>query len=140
MDEKTKKQCKDEFLRRHIFSGLTNLNEDFIPPFDYHFSAPELETVLQRAKPFGLGIYSIDAWKDRRLYETITCAASGDMADPDWYFNAFQRLKAADESLQFAASCYVPEHLLPDGDVTKQNPEKRKDWLSGNRWQNTSPN
>jgi len=93
---------KDQFLEKHIFHGLTNLNNGFDAPSIFYFSEPDFQTVLERVREAGIGIYGVSPWKDGAYYDAAVCEDYGDTSplDPDWYFSASEDFKATGETLQ----------------------------------------
>ena len=113
MDEKEIDRLREEYLSKHIFCGLTDLNTGFDVSTIKYFSKEEFETVLDRCERDGIGIYGIEPWQDGDFYDVWTCEDfSCDPADPRWYRMAFDDFATRGVTLQYAASYYVPAGLL----------------------------
>lgn len=106
---------KDKYLDKHIFYGLTNLNNGFDAPTIKYFSASDFEIILHRIKENHLGITGIEPWKDGEFFgvETYESVTDNPM-DPNWYFKAFEDFKSYGENLLFAATYRVPDELMKD--------------------------
>ena len=88
---------KYEFLDKHVFYGLTNLNDGFDGPTIKYFNETEFEIVLNRVKDLGIEISGIEPWKDGMVYDVITCEFEGiGQDDREWYFKAFENFKKED--------------------------------------------
>lgn len=105
--------AKKDFLNKHVFFDLTNLNNGFDSESIEYFSEKDFEIVLNRIQELGLGIYGIEPWKDGEFYHVeVHEDYSKDPTDSNWYFNSFKRFKETGETLQYAASYFIPEELL----------------------------
>jgi hypothetical protein len=101
-----------EYLKKHIFFGLENLNDGFDVASIGYFSESQFEVVLDRVKQNGLGIHGIEPWQNGEYYDVRTCPMGTEPTDSNWYFKAFQEFKQRGEKLDYAASYYIPENLL----------------------------
>jgi len=102
---------KNEYLEKKIFVGLENLNED--SNVEYHFSETHFNTVLDRCKYFGIGIFKIEAMSNGELFETKGHEGYRKKAtDPRWFKNAFIELKKMNPDMQYTASYKVSPKLL----------------------------
>jgi hypothetical protein len=104
---------KTEFLEKHIFNGLQNLNEDTDTEGAHYFSEEDFAKVLARAEHFGIGIYKIESLHEGRAYavkehETYRKKAT----DPRWFKNAFIEFKKTELDLQYSATYRVSKRLL----------------------------
>jgi hypothetical protein len=108
-----KLKLKQNYLDKHVFYGLLDLNNGFDAPGIKYFSESDFAIVLNRVKALRLGIYGIEPWKDGEFYD-VTVNQRGDESctDPSWYIPAFESFKKSGEKLQYAASYYIPEDLL----------------------------
>ena len=115
MDERAIDKLREEYLDRHIFCGLTNLNNGFDVPTIKYFSSKDFETVLDRCERDGIGIYGIEPWQDGEFYDVTTCEEfKSEPTDPEWYRTAFDDFATRGVELQYAASYYVPATLLKE--------------------------
>lgn len=103
---------KDAYLEKHVFYGLTNLNDGFDGPRIKYFSERDFEVVLARVKSLGLGIYGIEPWRDGCFYdcEVFECHTS-DPTEYSWYMNCFDNFKRRGDNIVYAASYHIPENL-----------------------------
>ena len=112
-DKNTNKSPSFVYLKTYIFYGLKNLNDGFDTSSIYYFSESEFEIVLERVEKNGLGIYGIEPWINGSFYDVkIVEDYSSDAIDPKWYKTAFTEFKQAKKGLMYAATYFVPEHLL----------------------------
>lgn len=104
---------KELYLDKHIFAGLTNLNNGFDAPSIKYFSASDFELVLKRVQQHGLGICGIEPWHNGEFYGVVAYEeVTDDPKDASWYFDAFESFKESGVELQYSASYSVPEVLL----------------------------
>jgi hypothetical protein len=104
---------KTEFLEKHIFNGLQNLNEDPETEGTHYFSEDDFTQVLARAEHFGIGIYKIETLLEGKAYtvkdhETYRKKAT----DPRWFKNAFIEFKKTKLDLKYSATYRVSKRLL----------------------------
>ena len=104
---------KTEFLEKHIFNGLQNLNEDADTEGTHYFSEEDFAKVLARTEHFGIGIYKIEPLHEGKAYavkehETYRKKAT----DPRWYKNAFIEFKKTKLDLKYSATYRVSKRLL----------------------------
>ncbi|RZJ19632.1 MAG: hypothetical protein EON51_16815, partial [Acinetobacter sp.] len=71
MEELKLRQLKAEFLNKHLFQHLKNLNDGFDVPSIAYFDEAAFETVLQRIKALRLGVYGIEPWLNGEYYSTL---------------------------------------------------------------------
>lgn len=101
------------YLDKYIFVGLKNLNTGFDVETIKYFSAQDFEVVMERIKQQSLGITGIEPWKNGKFYGVLTNEEfTKDPTDSNWYLKAFQKFKESGETLQYAASYYVPDEKL----------------------------
>ncbi len=111
----TNEEKKEAYLVRHIFFGLENRNSGYDAESILYFSETDFETVLNRIKEKGVGVYGIEPWQNGEFYDVVTFDEfEKDCTDPEWYQVAFQRFKDRGTTLDYAASYYVPGHLLDE--------------------------
>ena len=111
MKDRLKK--KGAYLDKHVFYGLTNLNDGFDAMSIKYFSETDFKIVLDRVKEFGIGITGIEPWKDGEFYDVMIYEMVTDNpADPEWYLKAFEDFKKDDKNLQYAASYSVSDKQL----------------------------
>lgn len=102
-----------EYLDRHIFVGLKNLNTGFDALGIFYFSESDFEKVLDRVQKFGLGINGIEPWQGGQFFAVICCEDSGmENTNPKWYRDAFKYFKDMNKDIQYAASYFIPDKLL----------------------------
>ena len=113
MNEKDTDRLREEYLEKHIFCGLTDLNTGFDVPTIRYFSREDFEILMDRVEAAGIGIYGIEPWIDGEFYDVWTCEEfSSEPTNPEWYRTAFDDFATRGVSLQYAASYYVPVRLL----------------------------
>src|SRR6185436_12839983 len=96
-----KRVIADRFLTEKIFYGLKNLNDGFDAPTIKYFSTNDFETVLQRIKELGLGVYGIEPWKNQEFYRVETFEQyTNDPTDYNWYLKAFEDFRKTDSTLK----------------------------------------
>jgi len=110
MEEIRKREKEREYLDKNIFYGLENLNTGFDVACIKYFSEDDFETVLERVKQHGLGIWGIESWQHGEFYEVTCCRESNDPTDPTWYYKAFDDIKMMREILDYSATYFIPEH------------------------------
>lgn len=102
-----------EFLEKHVFTDLKNINDGFDVETIYYFSEIDFEIVLERVQHFGIGIYGIEPWLNGALYDVLSHDKYKKKAtDPKWYTKAFSEFKKRQEGLAYAASYKVSKRLL----------------------------
>ena len=103
-----------EYLDKHIFCGLTDLNNGFDVYINRYFSEAEFRIVLDRVEKAGLGIFGIEPWIDGEFYDVWTCEDfNDDPTNPLWYRLAFEEFVSRGLELQYLATYFVPAEL-PD--------------------------
>jgi len=104
---------KTEFLEKHIFTGLQNLNTNVEADGVYTFSEADFATILERIEHFGIGIYAIEAFLDGASFDVKTNEASRKKAtDPKWYKRAYKDLKKRQANLNYTATYRISDKLL----------------------------
>ena len=101
-----------EYLRRHVYTGLTNANEENKTSTTYCFTEAEFEIVLQRVQQLGLGIRRIAIWSNDQLFKAVSPDDNVKHNDPHWYFNAFEYFQSLGLGLQYSASFEIPYELI----------------------------
>ena len=102
-----------QFLDQHIFYDLTNLNDGFDSESIKYFSKEDFEKVLDRAEFFGLEIYGIEPWQNKkfsgvRIYDDYNTASN----DPKWYKKAYKQFLREGVTSYFSASYGLSDKLL----------------------------
>lgn len=101
------------YLDKHVFAGLKNLNTGFDSPTISYFSESDFEKVLDRVENLGLGIHGIEPWQNGEYFSVLVCEDSGmDSLNPKWYWDAFKHFKDMNEDLQYSATYFIPDKLL----------------------------
>jgi hypothetical protein len=104
---------KTEFLEKHIFTDLQNLNKNVEADSIYSFSESDFATILERIEYFGIGIYAIEPWFEGKLYGTKTNEPYRKKAtDPKWYKRAYSEFKKQQADLQYTATFRISDKLL----------------------------
>lgn len=105
----------DAYCDKHLFYGLTNLNDGFDDSRIKYFSEKDFEVVLERVKSLGIGIFGIEPWKngcyyDCKVYESYT----SDPTDATWYMTCFENFKKRGDNIVYAASYHIPKKLYSE--------------------------
>lgn len=109
----TQESKEYEYLDNYVFYGLINLNDGFDFQDIKYFSEPDFSVVLERVNNLALGIYGIETWKAGDFYGVLVHEqVTDDPTDPTWYKEAFETFRQQDDSLLYAATYYIPNHLL----------------------------
>ncbi len=104
---------KTEFLEKHIFTDLQNLNKNVEADSIYSFSELDFATILERIEHFGIGIYAIEPWFEGNVYDTKTNEDYRKKAtDPKWYKRAYSEFKKRQADLQYTATFRISDKLL----------------------------
>ena len=104
---------KNEFLEKHIFTDLQNLNTFVEADGVYTFSEAHFATVLERIEHFGIGIYAIETSSNGDVQDTKTNEDyKKKVTDPKWYKKAFSDFKKHQADLQYTATFRISEKLL----------------------------
>ena len=104
---------KNNYLDKHVFVGLKNLNSGFDSPTISYFSESDFEIVLDRVERLGLGIQGIEPWLNGDYFGVVVCEDSGlAPTNPKWYRDAFKHFKDMKEDLQYSATYFIPDKLL----------------------------
>lgn len=102
-----------EFLEKHIFNDLKNLNDGFDDETIHYFSESDFETVLERVAYFGIGLYSITPRLEGEPFEVATHNDFKKKAtDARWYNKCFSDFKKRQSGLSYAATYKVSSKLL----------------------------
>ncbi|MRR23809.1 hypothetical protein EG830_12605 [bacterium] len=113
MEDKDIDKLREEYLAKHIYAGLKDLNTGFDAQTIRYFSKEEFEILLDRVEAAGIGIYGIEPWRDGEYYDVWTCEDfKCDPTNPEWYRMAFDDFATRGVELQYAASYYVPAKLI----------------------------
>ncbi len=108
--ELTRKRLENQYLDKHIYYGLSNLNDGFDHEYFKYFSESEFKIVLDRVEEHKLGIFGIEPRKDGRYYDVyIHEDYSEDPTAPSWYRKAMDEFIATGENLLYSATFFVPE-------------------------------
>ena len=106
---------KDAYCDKHLFYGLTNLNDGFDIISIKYFSEKDFEVVLERVKTLGFGIYGIDTFRffeDKRYYSCdVFEIHTSNPADATWYMTCFEKNKKRGDKIVYAASYFIPKKL-----------------------------
>ena len=114
-EHRKKLEIQEKYLDKHVFYGLTNLNDGFDASGIKYFKEEDFATVLERVKKLKLGINGIEPWKNGEFYDVVTFEmVTTEPTDSNWYEQVFANFKEADSNLQYAATYYVPDELLND--------------------------
>ena len=82
---------KHEYLKKHIYHGLENLNDGFDAQSIYYFSKEDFEVVLKRCEQFNVGIMGIEVWPNKTFHDVATFEMFNTTAnDPTWYWQAYR--------------------------------------------------
>ncbi|MGB6153924.1 MAG: hypothetical protein WBG48_18210 [Pricia sp.] len=102
-----------EFLDKNVFTDLKKVNIGPDQEEIHHFSETDFEIVLQRAEHFGIGIYTVETWRDG---EFLAIAKHEDFkkkaTDPRWYKKAFLTFKTRQPGLSYSGTYKVSNKLL----------------------------
>ena len=105
----------DAYCDKHVFYGLTKLNDGFDKPSIKYFSEKDFEVVLERVKTLGFGIYGIDTFRffeDKRYYSCDFFEIhTSNPADATWYMTCFENFKKRGDNIVYAASYFIPKKL-----------------------------
>jgi hypothetical protein len=102
-----------EFLDRHVYFDLNNLNYGFdVTPIRY-FGLDEFERVLDRIEIFDGEVLGIEAWPDGEFGGARTYEEYGKRAnDPSWYRQALKELVEEDVTSHFSGSFRIPDRVV----------------------------
>ncbi len=109
-----------EFLKKFLFKDLKNLNKNPKKKETFCFSEEDFQIILERVEHFGISIYCIETWKNKKsnsisMHEDFRKKAT----DPKWYKKAFLTFKTAEKKLNYSATYKVSNKLL-----ARENPGK----------------
>ena len=117
MNSKMRARIKkiDAYCDKHLFYGLTNLNDGFDDSRIKYFSEKDFEVVLERVKSLGIGIFGIDTFRffeDKRYYSCdVFEIHTSNPADATWYMTCFEKNKKRGDNIVYAASYFIPKKL-----------------------------
>ena len=109
----SEKSDKFLFLDQHIFYDLEDMNDGFDAEAIRYFSKSDFEKVLKRVEYFGISVFGIEPWPEKKFYDAVIFEQYGMEADnPEWYQAAFK--KFVDEGVKdyFSASLGVPDEVI----------------------------
>ena len=119
---------KTEFLEKHIFTDLQNLNKNVEADSIYSFSESDFATILERIEHFGIGIYAIEPWFEGKLYGTKTNEEYRKKAtDSKWYKRAYSEFKKQQADLQYTATFRISDKLLAKETVEVKEKKEAKE-------------
>lgn len=97
---------KSEYLKKHVFHGLVDMNDGFDAGSICYFSETQFEAVLDRVEKLGIAVHGIEPWLNGHFYDVKTVERYGnDPTDPTWYRQAFAEFKERGvEGLLYGAS------------------------------------
>ena len=102
-----------EYLNQNIFQDLTNLNDGFDKEEKQHFSPSQFEKIMARVEKEGLGIYTLECWKEGALVDAANHESFKKKAtNPAWYKKAFMTFKMRHEECTLTADYKVSKKLL----------------------------
>ncbi len=102
-----------EFLEKHVFTDLKNLNDGFDPESTHYFSEADFAIILQKAEHYGIGIYEIKTVLNGKPYDVSAHTDHNKKAtDARWYKKALQTFKHREDNLLYSASYKVSSKLL----------------------------
>ncbi len=107
-----KRNRKEVFLNKHVFQGLTNLNDGFDAGAIKYFSQEEFEIVLERVHALGLYVGGIEAFKDKQFYKVEVGDAYDGTTGRDWYFESLKKMKSEGIPLLYSASYYTHKEMF----------------------------
>ena len=100
-----------EFLEKHIFTDLKNLNEGSDKETVSYFSEADFEILLEKVEYNG--IYKIESWVDGEVSAVATHEDFKKKAtDPKWYKKAFLTFKSRQPGLSYSGDYKVSNKLL----------------------------
>lgn len=102
------------YLKKHIYQGLHNLNNGFDAKSIYYFNESDFEIVLDRAEALGIEIMGIEPWLNGDFYDIRVAEEYENSEQHQWHRTAFLEFKQREENLQYAASYKIPLELLND--------------------------
>lgn len=108
-----KPETDANYLKKHIFYGLKNLNNGFDVESIYYFSEADFEIVLDRIEENGIIIHSIESWLNEEFYDVLTYEDFNTTAeDTEWRKKAYEIFKKRKKNLMYSATYAVPDKLL----------------------------
>src|ERR1035437_1303667 len=115
-----------QYLEKHIFEGLKNLNTGFDAPGIRYFSEYDFEILLNRVQEKGIVAMGIEPWKDGKFYD-VDCGEdfSGDPDTILWYFKSFEKYRKLGETLQYSASLCLNLKIEQEDKKLTRKPQPR---------------
>ena len=103
-----------EFLEKHIFTDLKNLNEGSDKETVSYFSEADFEILLEKVMEHGKKVnYKIESWVDGEVSAVATHEDFKKKAtDPKWYKKAFLTFKSRQPGLSYSGDYKVSNKLL----------------------------
>jgi hypothetical protein len=102
-----------EFLNNIVFKNLKNLNKDPKKKEIFCFSEEDFQIILERAEHYGISIYSIETWKNKKPQAiSVNEDFRKKATDPKWYKKAFLTFKTTEKKLNYSAKYKVSNKLL----------------------------
>lgn len=101
------------FLEKHIYKGLSNLNEGQTENPIFRFSEKDFALFLERAAYYGLRVYTIETFLDDQVHGAANHEDFRKKAtDAAWYEKAFATFRLTQVGLTYSATCKVSVKLL----------------------------
>jgi len=102
-----------EFLEKHVFNDLENLNDGFDTEITHCFSEKDFETVLKRTEHLGIDLYTVNKYIEGEPFDTANHEVYKKKAtDAKWYTKAFFDFKKRQNNLVYGATYKVSKKLL----------------------------
>lgn len=103
---------KHEFLVKHIYHGLKDLNTGFDSHYIKYFSQNDFEKVLDRIEEYGITLSGLEPWLNGDYYDVQIMEDHIEQLGDKWYRVIFEKYKLENQNLQHSASYIIPEKLL----------------------------
>ncbi|TVZ51000.1 hypothetical protein [Dokdonia sp. Hel_I_53] len=104
---------KEEFLEQYLFKDLKALKGVKDTEQSYLFTETDFEKILSRAKYYGIGIYTIEAYFKGKAYANTTHEDHKKKAtDYSWSQRAFTTFKKEQAGLTYSATYKISPKLL----------------------------
>ncbi len=104
---------KEQFLEQFLFKDLHATNATTNQKEDYQFSEGDFEKILERAKHYGIGIYTIETFFKGKAYAKATHEDYKKKAtDYNWSQRAFKTFKKQQAGLTYASVYKISAKLL----------------------------
>lgn len=102
-----------EYLKRHVYLRLSNVNDGYDVPGIYYFKPHDFAVVLQRVQELGIGINGIEVWRNKQPYGVLTSYDYNlEPHDLNWYIPAFMYFEDLGLDLTYSASFEIPYELI----------------------------